>query len=257
MRRAFIVALVAAAGWAGACTQVNSDPNAVVALSFDALPFPAVVVGDTLRDEAGVPIVLSAVALNPEGEIIPDAQITFLSLDVGGLVSPDGYVIANAGTATQMRVVAEAGGLQSRPLTVIITPQPDSMAQQGTVDTLRYVLSDETQNVSGAAAFKLFNTDVEPPAAARGWIVNFSLEYHGLPEPNATSPRLWLVDETNRRSDKDTADAQGLVSRRLRIAPLENDFGELDSVVVIATATHRAIPVAGSPVRVTIYIKPQ
>jgi hypothetical protein len=112
MRRALVIAAVAVAGWAGACTKVGGDPNAVVAISFDELPFPAIVVGDTLRDEAGVPLQLSAIALNPEGEIIADAPISFLSLDPGGLVSPDGFVISNPGTALTMRIVAEAGGLQ-------------------------------------------------------------------------------------------------------------------------------------------------
>jgi hypothetical protein len=255
VRRFAVLFLVALGGLAGACTKVSNDPNAVVAISFDALPFPAVVVGDTLRDEAGVPVVLSAIALNPEGDVIGDAEITFLSLDEGGIVSPAGFVISNPGTATQMRVVAEAAGLQSTPLTVIITPQPDSIAQQGAVDTIRYISLQESTHISAPVTFKLFNNLVAPPVAARGWIVNFDLEYHGSPEPNATSTRAWLVDDQNRRSDKDTADAQGTVSRRLRIVP--GELGDPDSVVVIASATHRGAPLAGSPVRVTVYLRAQ
>jgi len=256
MRRGIVVGAVALAGWAGACTKVGGDPNAVVALSFDALPFPAIVIGDTLRDETGVPVTLTAVALNPEGEVIPDAQITFLSLDPGVTVSPDGFLISNPGTALSVRVVAEAGGLQSRPLALIITPAPDSMAQDGIVDTISYSLANEAQNVSQAITVKLFNTEVTPPIPATGWIVHFSLEYHGVPEASATSQRAWLVDEANRRSDVDTADAQGHASRRLRIAPGANPgLNDPDSIVVIATAAHRGLELRGAPVRIVVHIR--
>jgi hypothetical protein len=259
MRRALVVGAIALAGWAGACTKVGGDPNAVVAISFDELPFPAVVVGDTLRDEAGVPVLLSAVAFNSEGEIIPDAQITFLSLDTAGFVSPEGYVISKPGTTVSMRLVAEASGLQSRALGLIITPEPDSMARDGTVDTLRYTSPDVPENKSQSIGIKLFNTSVDPPVTARGWIVRYSVEYHGVPVATATSNFLWLVDESNRRSSEDTASTEGQVGRQLRVVSdsLTGSSGEADSVVVIATATHRGVPLAGSPVRVVVQIRPR
>lgn len=254
MKRVFVVTAVMLAGWAGACTKVGGDPDAVVALSFDALPFPAIVLGDTLRDEAGVPLKLSAVALNPEGDEIADAPITFLSLDAGGTVSPDGYVIAASGTATQFRIIAQSGTLQSRPLTVVTTPAPDSIAKEGTVDTLRYSLSDPQSNLSGAISFKLFNLGGATPIPARGWIVHFNAEYHGTTIENATSNLAWLVDDATHRSDVDTADANGLVSRRLKIVP--DLLSPQDSIVVIGSATYRGLPLKGSPVRIVIQIRP-
>lgn len=259
MRRIFVVACVVLAAWAGACTKVGGDPNAVVAISFDNLPFPAIVLGDTLRDEAGVPVVLTAIALNPEGEIIPDADISFLSLDAGGTVSPDGFVISNPGTATSLRLIAEAGGLQSRPLPLVITPRPDSIAREGTTDTLRFNVIDGPENTSQPITVKLFNTSVQPPVVARGWIIHFSLEHAGVPIPNATSTFAWLVDEGNRRSSDDTASTEGVASRRLRFAPVNGSPVNVtaDSIVVIATATHRGLPLAGSPVRVVVQIRPR
>lgn len=256
MKRVFVVTAVMLAAWAGACTKVGGDPNAVVALSFDALPFPAIVLGDTLRDEAGVPLKLSAVALNPEGDEIADAPITFLSLDAGGTVSPDGYVIAASGTATQFRIIAQSGTLQSRPLTVLTTPAPDSIAKDGTVDTLRYSTPDTPDNVSGAVSFKLFNTSGLQPTAARGWIVHFSAEYHGTLIENATSAFAWLVDDANHRSDLDTADANGVVSRRIRVIS-DAITTEQDSIVVIGSATYRGLPLKGSPVRIVIQLRPR
>ncbi len=127
------------------------------------------------------------------------------------------------------------------------------------VDTLRYSSLDETQNNSGTINVKLFNTAVDPPTAAKGWIVRFSLEHDGVPIPNATSTSAWLVDEQNRRSAEDTAGTDGVAGRRLHVAfPAGGILNELaDSVVVIATATHRGTPLAGSPVRVVVQIRPK
>ena len=86
--RAGVLAAVVAAAVIGACTQVSADPKAVVALAFDSLPYPAVVSGDTLRDEAGVATALHATALNVDGDVIADAPVTFLLLDSGATLTP-------------------------------------------------------------------------------------------------------------------------------------------------------------------------
>jgi hypothetical protein len=258
---AVVAAITAVAlGAAGACTQIGSDPNEVVALAFDSLPYPAVVIGDTLRDETGATVALRAAALNADGDAIPDAPFTFLTIDTTAVITSGGLVVSTDTLPGQIRLIAQsANGLQSRQLTLQVTPRPDSIEQQGTVDTLRYVVPDGPQNTSNAITVNVLSVDSATPPASRpvrGWIVRYRVEYAGAPVAADNTTLAWLVDESNRRSTEDTTGTDGRASRRLRVVPtgLAN---AVDSLVVIATATRGGAPLAGSPVSVIVRVRAQ
>ncbi len=80
------------------------------------------------------------------------------ALDTGITVSASGVVVSTNTTTTAARILAQAGTLQSRALTLIITPKPDSMAADGTVDTLRVNLIDGNANTSSGIAMKVLST---------------------------------------------------------------------------------------------------
>lgn len=259
MKRAIAPAAVIVAAIIGACTQIGSDPNAVVALAFDSLPYPAIVAGDTLRDESGAVLHLRAAALNSDGHDIPSAAVSFLMLDTGATISADGIVTSTYLAATSLRILAQAGNLQSRPLTLVVTPRPDSIARDGTVDTLRYLIPDVTANTSPPITIKALSNSATPASAVRGWIVRYSIEYHGATVSPADGTLAWLVDDNNRRSTEDTTATDGRASRRLRVnstAILSTDeFHGRDSIVVIATAFARGGALAGSPVRTVVQLR--
>jgi len=250
-------AVVVAAAVVGACTQVSSDPSAVVALEFDSLPYPAVVGGDTLRDETGAVIPLHAAALNADGQVIASAGITYVLLDTGATVSSEGIFTSTAPNVQSVRVLAQAGTLQSRPLTIMVTPRPDSMVADGTVDTLRYKVIDDVSNTSGPVTVKILSNTASPPVPVRGWIVRFTLEHAGTPIATDNTSLAWMVDDANRRSFEDTTGTDGRASRKVRFnsKSLTQSQAFDDSLVVIAQAYALGAALKGSPVRIVVQLR--
>lgn len=249
-RAVALATVLTASAIVGACTRVGSDPNAVVAITFDALPYPAVVGGDSLRDEAGQVLLLRAAALNVDGDTIPDAAVRYVLLDAGGAVSDAGHVVSTDAAVTSLRVVAEAAGLQSRPLTLIVTPRPDSAAREASGDTLRFTLPDDATNASQPITVRLMNLDGETPANVRGWVVRYTLDAAG------DNGRAWFVDDANRRSSVDTTGPDGRAARRLRVHA-DSIRSASDSIVLHATAIANGAPLAGAPIRVVIQLRPR
>lgn len=253
------LALAAALAMVIGCTEVGTDPNAVVALIFDALPFPAVVAGDSLRTESGAVAPLAATAVNSNGEPVEGAVVEFLALDPGVSIGDDGVIVstnAEATTTTTARIIAQVGALQSRPLTLVITQSPDSAEQVGTVDTLRYSAVPNTVNASSDIAVRVLSTGGEQPVNVRGWIVRYTVSYNGTERPENDSTLAWFIDSGNRRSAVDTTEADGRASRRLRLVPtgLAN---AADSLLVTATVTARGSAVPGTPITVVVHVRDQ
>lgn len=238
------------------CTQVGTDPAAVVALVFDALPYPAIVSGDTLRDESGVAAPLVAVPLNSDGDPVTGAIIQFLALDPGVTVSENGIIISTDTAGATIRLVAQAGGLQSRPLSLFVTASPDSAAQDGTVDTLRYTALDGPNNVSRAITIRVLSNAATPPVGVRGWFVRYTVEYRGTTLPPGDETLAWFVDESNRRTSIDTTSTDGRAARRLRVVSTAL-ASDADSLLVTATVTARGAPLAGTPLRIVLQVRPQ
>lgn len=238
------------------CTEVGTDPDAVVALVFDALPFPGVAIGDTLRDESGAAAPLRATPVNSEGDEVPGASVTYLALDPGVTISDAGFAIGTGTTTAAVRVIAQVGTLQSRPLSLVVTPAPDSAAREGAVDTLRYVVPDAATNASAAITIRVLAGSAAEPVNVRGWIVRYSVEYRGSTVPPESTDLAWFIDPAGRRSAVDTTEADGRASRRLRVVPTGLATPD-DSLLVTATVTARGSAVAGTPLRVVVPVRPQ
>jgi len=241
---------------AASCTQVGTDPEAIVAIAFESLPYPAVVAGDTLRDALGIVTPLRATALNSDGLPIPDAAVTFLSLAAGITITAEGLAISTDPTLTSAGLVAQAGRLQSRALTLFITQSPDSIALDGMTDTLRYVIPDGAANTSTGISTRVLSRSVTPPSNVRGWIVRYSVQYRGTDLAANDSTTAWLVDESGRRTAVDTTGTDGKALRRLRVIATALS-SPADSFVVLATATNRGTSIAGSPVRAVVHVRPR
>lgn len=237
------------------CTEVSTDPSLIVALQFDALPYPAVVAFDTLRDETGAARRLDGRALNGAGQPIAEAPVRYLATAEGLTISDEGYVIADAVRATPVPIVAQVAGLQSRPLALPIVPRPDTVGLEGTVDTLRYVLPDNATNVSAGLRVRVRSTTVTPAANVNAWLVRYRVEYRGVPVPE-DDPDIWLVDDGNRRSLVDTTGADGIASRRVRVRATALAAAQ-DSVVVYAEVRAYGAPLSGGPVRFVVPILPR
>lgn len=234
-----------------ACSDVDTGPNTVTSLEFSALPFPAVVARDTLRDTSGIAAPPRAVAFNSANEEILDAPVRYASLD--GAISVDsvtGVVVGGTQTDITARIVAFIGRLQSAPLRLSVVPRPDAVLRSGTIDTLRYSVTDTTVNVSGDLPVRVVSQAAAPSPSVRDWIVTFTL---GTP---ADSTRARIENESQRRSNVDTTSADGIAARRVRLFPA-GLTSPADSIVVLARARHRGTHLAGSPLRLVLHVRPR
>lgn len=260
--RAAGVGLVLAAA---ACSGVD-DPSAPFAVEFARLPWPSIIVGDTLRDSTGAAARLTALVLDADGVVIPSAAVTFVALDTGIRVLADGRVVSTGWRETPARVVASVDGLQSRPLSLIITRRPDSL--QTTRDTAAVLAYDipptDATNLSATIPVRLRSrqvvSGVTGDSVTRGWLVRFTI---------AQPPTAGVVDSVRLVGkgttaipasglttfvSQDTSDASGVAAVRVRAFPRAGQTGA-DSVIVQASAVAGGRAVPGSPVRLVVRLR--
>lgn len=244
-----------------ACANLGTDPAAAVAISFDstALPYPAVVAGDTLRDSTGQVTRLRATALNYRNEALADAPIEFFSPDTLARVDRDGLVIGRvASSSASARVFADVGTLQSQPVQLVVTDRPDSVAAVGAAaDTVTLRIPD----VAGANVFGPFQVRVlhrvpgQDPTGVRAWRVHFTLTYRGQLLAPTDTAAAYLLSNTRRPSPDAVTDATGQAGVSVRVRPLGLAAAK-DSIIVSAEVTARGRPLPGSPVRFVLHFQP-
>src|SRR5512133_3032890 len=214
----WVAAAVVAAAWVGACSDVGTAPDGIVALAFDSLPYPSVVAGDTMRDSTGRAAPLSAVAYNADGDIIAEPAVRYIVLDTGVVISSQNYLIATTRTSGTVRVVAAAASLQSLQRTVTVTRIPSSFAASGaTSDTLQYALPDASTNVSKAMTVKLTRDSSGTALSVPGFLVSWLVTFRGQTVATTDSlASLWEDAASRRVSHVDTTGTDGTAARTLR-----------------------------------------
>ena len=241
-----IAALTAVA----ACTEIPSGANAVASIQFDSLPFPSVVLGDTLRNVAGNTAPIAAQAFGYGAKEISGAPFRYFALDRGITVdSLTGRVIGDSVRATPARVLATVAGLQALlPIPVVF--RPDTLVLSHGRDSLSYSLSDSTLNISPALSVTLRHTLTRSDSLVRSYLVSFTITNQ------ADTLAAQLVNEAGVVSPMDTTDASGVASRQIRIRPtrLKNVN---DSVLVSASVRYRGAHVRGSPALLVLKVKPK
>ena len=247
-----------------ACLDFSTSPDELMYLTFDRLPFPSVVAGDTLRDSTGVAATLTARAFAASGDQIQGAPLRFYALgdtsDALDVDSTTGRVVSEVAPPQALRVIASLAGVQSPPLTLNITKRPDSLAVDVARDTINYSLLDSTLNFSDQLAVKVLHNDsLTFYSGVTGWVVRYTLER----ETDTVSASI--VDDQNRRVSTsrhglfhiDTTTSDGVAGRKLRIEPGPPLNPTLDSVAVRVDATYRGLPIAGSPARIVVLVRPR
>jgi hypothetical protein len=241
-----------------ACTEVTTDPNAIVAVRFDGSAYPSIVAGDSLRDSLGALQPLRATGLNYKGDPIEGAGFVFSSPDTVLRVYETGDVFATRRKpdGTPARVFATAGKLQTVPDSLYVVQRADSMK------AARQAHAIEFNPVSGASSgpdsvtFQVFGDTVagKPKAPVQKWLVSFLLRYHGTTiQPTDTS--FAFTFEVNSASTArvptfvDSTDANGSAGRRVFVRTLSVPE---DTVVLIATMRQRTANTA--PIRDSTFI---
>lgn len=239
-----------------ACTEVNTDPNAVVAISLDSVATPSVVAGDTLRDTLGVAQPLRGTVYNFKGKPIVGYAIKYRAIDVGLHVdSLTGFVVADTALPTAVRVLDDAGGLQSQPVALFVVPRPYQVLAVNAVDSVIYSLTDTTSIASPALTVRVLPQDtLTTTIPIQGYLVSYQIISH-LPTDTVWSQ---LGSVTGRRFKVDTTVASGTsgqAGQAVLIHPLLLPK-VTDTLFVNATVKYRGVPLVGSPVQFMLLIKP-
>jgi hypothetical protein len=236
-----------------ACAELSTDPEVVASIAMDSIPFPAIVANDSLRDSLGIARALRGSVYNIQGEALSSVPIRFGTPDSGVTVdSVSGYVVADTARSTPIRLIASAGSLQAAPDTIYVVPAPDTAVAINAADSLLYSIIDTAATISSPLQLRLLHrVPVSEPLPVRSYLVSYKIEY-----PTDTLLARLVGSDGIQRSAVDTTDSDGIADRRIRLRALSLTSVN-DSVVVIATVRYRGVPVAGTPARFVLQVKPQ
>lgn len=248
------------------CTTIGTDPAEAASIELEPFPFPAVVIGDTLRDSAGVVAPVRAIVRNVQGDPIPDYPVTYLYADVArdsalAIDASTGVVRALRAATAEARIAARAGAVLQVLRALVVTPRPDTLARGGAVPPLLTTTlpdtgrSAATANTTAALEVAARSLATGTPAAVRGWLVRYTLLAPANPS-NDTTAAAFLVNDAGRASTLDTTDAAGTAGRKVRVRAAAFPTGAaVDSVIVRADASYRGVPLRGSPVRLAVPVR--
>ncbi len=248
LRRAIPLALLAGGALAAACTDIPTSPDEPFSIEFRGLPFPAVVLGDTLRDASGTAARLTATVYNVNGTPISDPPLAFIVPGRGATVLDGGYLRGDSITQRGVAVYARVNGLQSLPETVHVVPGvPDTLIRVADA-TLELIHDPLPQpDTSAALRVRVARADTASADGLTGlehWPVYFTLVAHGDTIAPRDTSLVWLVQASSLTpATADTTDATGNVAVRVRANGFAPDIDGLDSVVVyVSTPRLNAVP---------------
>ncbi len=240
------MALATAAYAATACEQITGDFDRVIAMELD-VSTRTVEMGDTVR--------LTARALSASGDVVAEAVIVWAILDTGQI----GFTLDSTGLVTGIepgtgQVQARFENLRSDPITIVVTPVPDSVEAAGAI---RLVVPAGTDQSEGLMVVVFESTTTGQPVPVPAKSVRFAL-VDPVPGAAAAEGLFLLAADTvpgpNPHETIAVTGATGVATATLnRVAAASVP----DSAAVEATAvTDRGEVVAGSPIRFTVVFEP-
>ena len=242
----------AAVAIAAACVDLSTDLDAVAAIEFGELAWPSIVAGDTLRDSTGAAARLRARLYDGNGDEVT-AEVEFISQDKDVRVVDGSLVVADDKASGTARLLASTSGIQSIVRQLEVVAAPESLAAEGTVSPLSWVVPDDPAlNTSVALGVRVLDGAGQ---GVRSWVVTFELNIRGQVVARSDTSHVFLVNEAGRPSYADTTDTQGIASRKVRLR-IAAGLVAPDSAVVTVRASHRGTALRGSAIRLVLPIRP-
>lgn len=235
------------------CIDLGTDTNAIGAISFDGIPYPAVVAGDTLRNEQGQVAALRATVRSGAGDTVPDAKVQFFTRDTTIQLTADGIVIGRATATGLARLFAAVDGLQSITREIDVVRRPDSVAFVSAPAELIVSSADTTNNSEN---FQLRLLNIASGAGVKGFLVRYTLEFRGAVIAPGDTTRILLVDDSGRPSALDTTDASGNAGRKVH-ARVPAMSGVTDSAIVRWRVSAGAYPGIQTEFQRVLRIRPR
>ncbi|WP_439642328.1 hypothetical protein [Gemmatimonas sp.] len=261
MRRLSLVATATACAFAVACAEVGTAPDVPAAIELPPFAYPSVVVGDTLRNEAGIATPVRAIVRNSAGDIITGATPTYLYADflrdTAFLVDATSGMVVARRAVSDGRIAARIGASLQVLRPLIATLRPDTADAAANPSDLILIFPDTGRALAQANTTREMTVRVRSrqtalPTDVNGWLVRYQLLRPANPT-NDTSAAVYLVNDNGGASTLDTT-SSGVASRRARVRAnlfpvAQGSARVIDSVIVQATVTYKGRPVAGSPFR--------
>jgi hypothetical protein len=249
-QRGAAAALLLAAGVAG-CTEVSTDPQLPFSLQFDSLPAQAIVLGDTMRGEGLVPSRIPVQVFNSSGGAVSDSQIRLLGIDTQSVRAfrvIGGLRLVGTLTNAAVRIVAQAGTLQSQTQTFAVVPRPRSIvAGDATADSIVYDFTDSTTRNRDITATLLDSTG----AAVNGLRVRFRVASFTA----SILDSVRLISPSGGRSIVSTLVTGGVATIRVKAYPKSGATGT-GTIVVEASSSALGAPIPGSPLALSVKLSP-
>lgn len=242
-----------------ACHDTTVGAGRAAAVSLDTIPYPSIVAGDSLRDSLGVARPFKGTAYGDNGAPIPGFIVKYRVLDSGVVLdSLTGYAVADTARSTPIRILADAGGLQTAPAQIFVVPRPDTIFADSAIDTLHYSFFDTSAVISSGLSITVghkVTPTVTNPATyipVQAYLVSYRMIY----PTDATLARI--VDGVGHPSNVDTTGSDGRAHPNIRFRPLaiQDSTHFVDSVVVLATVRSRGDSIPPSPIRLVVQVRP-
>jgi hypothetical protein len=217
------------------CIELGVDPASIGSIEFPPPSSPSLVLGDTLRDAAGVPERLKARVFTTGGDEITDLEITYVNSDSLVRIVDGSLVVTSDTLLGTARVYAEAGGLQSNARTIEVVRRPDSLAARTAIDTIAYSVPAVDTSTKVGFLVRSGSTGV---GSIR---VKLELLRDGVALPAGDTTTYALVTPLGRVSAVDTTDTSGLVERIFRLRTVAgtaiSDSLQVRATVVLGAKT--------------------
>lgn len=233
MRRAVGVLGTMVALWAAtSCLDITSTVPQIGSITPVILPFPSVVVGESLFDTTGTKAPIQVMAFGTNGKQIPpqDLIVRFYAVDsTGGLVvdslTGNAFGHALSGAASVVASVRQANGVggfvQTPTMALPVVPTPDSASRSGDTTFDYNVLTADTLS-SGLLSPPLTVT-VHGTAQGQDTVVQkYLVMYRILSRPDSTSgstgPTV-VLRGNGADSTVAVTNSQGQASLQLQVRP--------------------------------------
>lgn len=239
------------------CGEVPTLQDGVAYITGVELPLPAVAAGDTLRDSLGRVAPLRVRAFGRDSQEITGLEVSFLPtvLPAGVTINANGVLVARD-TVGSVQIVGRVGDrLQTTIATLLIVPEPTTIARPG-----GDAAGDTAIALPALRPFPVLVTGVHRgvSAAVNGIIVRYridSLRPRTLPPGSAVlTNSAGAAQRPDSTVAVDTTKSGGTATRSVLIRAGSG----VQSVFVSASARRlrNGAPLAGSPVRIEISVKP-
>lgn len=256
-RRGIAAALLTGAAVIAGCTDVSTDPQIPVSLQFDSLPALSVVVGDTVRGDSLEPARLGVRAFNGAGGIVGDSQVRIIGIDSASRSAfrmIDGLKLVGTAQNTSVRLVAQAGSLQSQIQTLAVIEAPTGIVKRSVGrDSIMYDRVDTVNRFIDASVAVVRATG----ATTRDSINGLRVRFRVVSFSSDLIDSVRLVSPTSGRSITSVLSTSKLATIRVKAYFSKVGLaGQSGSIVLEARTRVLGADVPGSPLRDTVALVP-